>query len=57
VTLNYPAGAMKASEVRAGYVLFTVDETAHTVTAVQKLWNEVAGAWETGDTFSTQVPF
>jgi hypothetical protein len=57
VALNYPTGPVKASDVRTGYVLFTVDETVHTVTAVQKLWNEIAGAWETGDTFSTQVPF
>jgi hypothetical protein len=56
VTLNYPKGFMKASEVKTGYVLFTVDETAHTITAVQKLWNERTGAWETGDVFTTQVP-
>ena len=55
VTLDYPASFMKASEVRTGYVLFTVDETARTVTAVQKLWNEETGAWETGDAFTTQV--
>lgn len=56
VTLNYPPGFMKASEVKTGYALFTVDETAHTITAVQKLWNERTGAWETGDTFTTPVP-
>jgi hypothetical protein len=54
VTLNYPVGPMKASDVKTGYVLFTVD--AHTVTAVQKLLNEQTGEWETGDTFTTKVP-
>ena len=53
VTLNYPLGFRKASEVKTGYLLFTVDETAHTITAVQKLWNERTGAWETGDAFTT----
>ena len=55
VTLNYPPGPMKASDVKAGYVLFTVDETARTITAVQKLWNEKTSAWETGDAFTTHV--
>jgi hypothetical protein len=55
VTLNYPTAVVKASEVKAGYVLFTVDETRRTVTAVQKLWNERTNAWETGDAFTTQV--
>ncbi len=55
VTLNYPAASMKASEVKTGYVLFTVDETARTIAAVQKLWNERTGTWERGDTFSVQV--
>ena len=55
LTLNYPPGFVKASEVKTGYVLFTVDETARTVTAVQKLWNERSGAWETGDAFNTPV--
>lgn len=53
-TLNYPATYMKASDVKAGYVLVTVDESAHTITAVQKLWNEERGAWETGDSFAIQ---
>lgn len=52
VTINYPAAFMNASEVKAGYVLFTVDETAHTVSAVQKLWNPQTGTWETGDAFT-----
>ncbi len=55
VTLNYPTGFMKASDVKTGYVLFTVDETARTVTAVQKIWNEGTGKWETGDAFITHV--
>jgi len=46
---------MKASDVKTGYVLFTVDETARTVTAVQKIWNERTGKWETGDEFITHV--
>jgi hypothetical protein len=53
-TLNYPTTFMKASDVKAGYVLVTVDESAHTITAVQKLWNEERGVWETGDSFATQ---
>jgi hypothetical protein len=55
VTLNYPLTAMKAPDVKAGYVFFTVDEATRTVTGVQKLWNEKTSAWETGDTFTTQV--
>lgn len=55
VTLNYPTTAVKASDMKTGYVLFTVNETAYTVTAVQKLWNERTGAWETGDAFTTRV--
>ena len=55
MTLNYPTGFMKASDVKTGYVLFTVDETARTVTAVQKIWNERTGKWETGDEFITHV--
>jgi hypothetical protein len=57
VTLNYPTTGIKASDIKAGYVLFTVDETEKIVTAVQKLWNETTGAWETGDTFSSQASF
>lgn len=59
VTLDYPKDFMKASEIKAGYVLFTVNETAHTVSAVQKLWNPQTSAWETGDTFTiaeTKMP-
>jgi hypothetical protein len=52
VTINYPTAFMKASDVKTGYVLFTVDETAHTVSAVQKLWNPQTGTWEMGDTFT-----
>jgi hypothetical protein len=55
VTLNYPTVGMKASDVKPGYVLFTVDEKARTITAVQKFWNEAAGTWKTGDTFLTQA--
>jgi hypothetical protein len=55
VTLNYPTTAVKASDVKAGYVLFTVDETRRTITAVQKGWNEKIGAWEIGDAFTTQI--
>jgi hypothetical protein len=55
VTLNYPTAPMKASDVKVGYVLFTVDETARTITAVQKLWNEKTGIWERGDAFAVQV--
>jgi len=57
VMLNYPNTAKKASTMKQGYVLFTVDETAETVTAVQKLWNETTRTWETGDTFITQASF
>lgn len=52
VTINYPTAFMKASDVKTGYVLFTVDETAHTVSAIQKLWNRQTGTWETGDVFT-----
>ncbi len=55
VTLNYPTAPMKASDVKAGYALFTVDETARTITAVQKLWNEGTNTWERGDVFAVQV--
>jgi hypothetical protein len=55
VILNYPTTVMKASDVKAGYVLFTVDETTRTITAVQKGWNEKTSAWETGDAFTTQI--
>ncbi len=55
VRLNYPSGPMKASAVKAGYVLFTVDEAARTIDAVQKSWNESTGTWERGDTFTLQV--
>ncbi len=55
VTLNYPTAGMKASDVKTGYVLLTVDERAHTITAVQKLWNEKTGAWETVDAFPSQT--
>ncbi len=54
VTLNYPTAPVKAPDVRAGYVLFTVDETARTIAAVQKLWNESTGTWEKGDAFVVQ---
>jgi len=55
VMLNYPTHAVKASDVKSGYVLFTVDEAARTITAVQKLWDEKIGMWETGDAFTTRV--
>ncbi len=55
VTLNYPTTSMKRSEVKAGYVLFTVDESARTIDAVQKYWNESTDTWERGDAFTMQV--
>jgi hypothetical protein len=57
VTLNYPKAVMKAANIKTGYVLFTVDETAQTVSAVQKLWNETARTWETGDIFIAHASF
>jgi hypothetical protein len=55
VTLNYPTAFMKASDVKTGYVLFTVNEVARTITAVQKLWNESTDKWESGDAFTVHV--
>lgn len=55
VTLNYPTAPMKAADVKVGYVLFTVDEAARTITAVQKVWNESTGIWEKRDAFAVRV--
>jgi hypothetical protein len=54
VTLDYPTGPVPDSEIKDGYLLVTVDEKAHTVNAVQKVWNEQTQAWEIGDTFTIQ---
>jgi predicted phosphodiesterase len=52
VTLDYPRDPVKASEIKEGYLLVTVDEKARTISAAQKLWNKETGLWEIGDTFS-----
>lgn len=52
LAIHAPAGAVRAADVRTGYLLMTVDETAGTVTGTLKLRDPATGAWAAGDTFT-----
>lgn len=57
VVVNFPTTDRRSPVGEISYVLFTVDEMAKTVHAVQKVWNEDKKTWEIGDKFTAYVSF
>lgn len=56
LTLNYPTTRVKKEDMKAGYLLVTIDEKTSKLNAVQKLWNAGTKEWETGDKFTINKP-
>jgi len=57
VKLDFPTSERKSPIGEVSYVLFTVDENAKTVHAVQMVWNEGAQTWVSGDQFAAHASY
>ncbi len=54
--LHYPRQQrMGGKEMRTGYLVVTVDESARVARGVQRLWDPAARAWVNGDTFTRRL--
>lgn len=52
LTIEYPLQAADIAGNNVGYLLITVNETAGTMSAVQKVYTPSTGTWRTGDRFT-----
>ena len=52
LTIEYPLEPVARNNQNVGYLVITVHEDRGTFDGVQKVYNPVTGAWETGDTFT-----
>jgi len=53
--LEYPPKSVVQSDQKVGYLVMTVHEGSGTFEGVQKKYNPVTRAWETGDTVTIRA--